>query len=30
MTPVVAFHELSKWYGNVIGVNKLTLAIPPA
>jgi ABC-2 type transport system ATP-binding protein len=28
MTPVVAFHELSKWYGNVIGVNKLTLAIP--
>jgi ABC-2 type transport system ATP-binding protein len=29
MTPVVAFHELSKWYGNVIGVNKLTLAIRP-
>lgn len=28
MTPVVAFHELSKWYGNVIGVNKLTLTIP--
>jgi ABC-2 type transport system ATP-binding protein len=28
MTPVVAFNELSKWYGNVIGVNKLTLAIP--
>ncbi len=27
VTPVVAFHELSKWYGNVIGVNKLTLAI---
>ena len=27
MTPVVAFHELSKWYGNVIGVNKLTLDI---
>jgi ABC-2 type transport system ATP-binding protein len=29
MTPVVACHELSKWYGNVIGVNKLTLAIRP-
>ncbi|BBO35620.1 ABC transporter ATP-binding protein [Lacipirellula parvula] len=28
MTPVVAFNELSKWYGNVIGVNKLTLTIP--
>ena len=28
MTPVVEFHDLSKWYGNVIGVNKLTLAIP--
>ena len=28
MTPVVAFRELSKWYGNVIGVNKLTLEIP--
>lgn len=27
MTPVVVFHELSKWYGNVIGVNKLTLDI---
>jgi ABC-2 type transport system ATP-binding protein len=27
MTPVVAFHELSKWYGNVIGVNKLSLEI---
>jgi len=26
--PVVAFHEVSKWYGNVIGVNKLTLNIP--
>ena len=24
--PVVAFHEVSKWYGNVIGINKLTLA----
>jgi ABC-2 type transport system ATP-binding protein len=29
MTPVVEFHELSKWYGNVIGINKLTLAIRP-
>ncbi|HEX4793755.1 MAG TPA: ABC transporter ATP-binding protein [Humisphaera sp.] len=28
MKPVVAFHEVSKWYGNVIGVNKLTLNIP--
>lgn len=28
MTPVVEFHDLSKWYGNVIGVNKLTLTIP--
>src|SRR5262245_41095434 len=27
VTPVVAFHEVSKWYGNVIGVNKLTLQI---
>ncbi len=27
MTPVVTFHEVSKWYGNVIGVNKLTLEI---
>lgn len=27
--PVVAFHEVSKWYGNVIGINKLTLQIPP-
>ena len=27
--PVVAFHEVSKWYGNVIGINKLTLRIPP-
>jgi len=26
--PVVAFHDVSKWYGNVIGVNKLTLRIP--
>jgi ABC-2 type transport system ATP-binding protein len=27
MTPVVEFQELSKWYGNVIGINKLTLTI---
>lgn len=26
--PVVVFHEVSKWYGNVIGINKLTLTIP--
>lgn len=29
MTPVVTFHEVSKWYGNVIGINKLTLEIRP-
>jgi ABC-2 type transport system ATP-binding protein len=29
VTPVVAFHEVSKWYGNVIGINKLSLAIRP-
>ena len=29
VAPVVEFHEVSKWYGNVIGVNKLTLRIPP-
>ncbi len=29
MKPVVAFHEVSKWYGNVIGLNKLTIQIPP-
>jgi ABC-2 type transport system ATP-binding protein len=27
VTPVVAFRDASKWYGNVIGVNKLTLQI---
>jgi ABC-2 type transport system ATP-binding protein len=27
MTPVVALHEVSKWYGNVIGINKLSLEI---
>ena len=26
--PIVRFEEVSKWYGNVIGVNKLTLHIP--
>jgi ABC-2 type transport system ATP-binding protein len=26
--PIVIFHEVSKWYGNVIGLNKLTLRIP--
>jgi ABC-2 type transport system ATP-binding protein len=25
----VEFHEVSKWYGNVIGVNRLSLRIPP-
>src|SRR5262245_49923312 len=25
---VVEFHEVSKWYGNVIGVNRLTLSVP--
>jgi ABC-2 type transport system ATP-binding protein len=27
--PVVEFHDVSKWYGNVIGVNRLKLSIPP-
>src|SRR2546423_6827818 len=26
--PVVSFQDVSKWYGNVIGINKLTLRIP--
>src|SRR3954466_11284353 len=26
--PVVEFQDVSKWYGNVIGLNKLTLRIP--
>ncbi len=26
--PVVEFREVSKWYGNVIGINRLTLSIP--
>src|SRR5438067_13881161 len=29
VTPVVSFDGVSKWYGNVIGLNKLTLRIPP-
>jgi ABC-2 type transport system ATP-binding protein len=28
MTPIVEFHEVSKWYGNVIGINKLSTRIP--
>src|SRR5205807_10469636 len=28
VAPVIEFDGVSKWYGNVIGVNKLTLAIP--
>jgi len=28
VSPVVVFHEVSKWYGNVIGVNRLTLRVP--
>src|SRR6478736_5885629 len=26
--PVVEFHEVSKWYGNVIGINKLSINVP--
>jgi ABC-2 type transport system ATP-binding protein len=26
--PVVEFHEVSKWYGNVIGINKLSIRVP--
>jgi ABC-2 type transport system ATP-binding protein len=26
--PVVEFDEVSKWYGNVIGINKLTIRVP--
>ncbi len=29
MTPIIAFQEVSKWYGNVIGINKLSVAIGP-
>ena len=28
VTPIVEFDGVSKWYGNVIGLNKLTLCIP--
>src|SRR6266403_1949631 len=28
VTPIVAFDGVSKWYGHVIGLNKLTLRIP--
>ncbi len=27
--PIVEFHSVSKWYGNVIGLNNLSLKIPP-
>ena len=27
--PVVDFDGVSKWYGNVIGLNKLTVSVPP-
>jgi ABC-2 type transport system ATP-binding protein len=29
VTPVVEFEGVSKWYGNVIGLNNLSLRIPP-
>jgi ABC-2 type transport system ATP-binding protein len=29
MTAIIEFDGVSKWYGNVIGLNKLTLHIPP-
>ena len=28
MKPIVEFHEVSKWYGNVIGLNKLSIRVP--
>ncbi|MBX9625931.1 MAG: ABC transporter ATP-binding protein [Gemmataceae bacterium] len=28
-TPIITFDGVSKWYGNVIGLNKLTLHVPP-
>jgi ABC-2 type transport system ATP-binding protein len=28
MTPIIEFDGVSKWYGNVIGLNKLTLHLP--
>jgi ABC-2 type transport system ATP-binding protein len=27
VTPIIEFHNVSKWYGNVIGVNKLSVRI---
>jgi len=29
MTPILAFDGVSKWYGQVIGLNKLTVHVPP-
>lgn len=29
VAPIIEFRGVSKWYGNVIGINKLTLSIPP-
>src|SRR4029079_9895159 len=29
VTPIVEFHKVSKWYGNVIGINKVSLDIRP-
>ncbi|MGD0656202.1 MAG: ABC transporter ATP-binding protein [Thermoguttaceae bacterium] len=29
VTPVVEFDGVSKWYGNIIGLNKLSVRIPP-
>jgi ABC-2 type transport system ATP-binding protein len=29
VTPIVQFNDVSKWYGNVIGVNKLSVEIGP-
>jgi ABC-2 type transport system ATP-binding protein len=29
MTAIITFQEVSKWYGNVIGINKLSVAIGP-
>src|SRR5262249_52752873 len=28
-SPVIEFHAVSKWYGHVIGLNNLSLALPP-
>jgi ABC-2 type transport system ATP-binding protein len=28
MTPIVEFRDVSKWYGNVIGINKLSINVP--